>query len=155
MQDVVMQGLEFIKALVPVRTEIIVGAGASVMGAITNYLLGGVDDLLVALLVFMIIDYVTGIIAAWMLPGTKLDSHKSYKGLWKKFLILCVVCAGHIFGHITGQEIIRTIIIWFYLGNEGLSILENIANCGVPIPNKVKENLAQYAQEKNQNRPAK
>lgn len=148
MQDVVMQGLEFIKALVPVRTEIIVGAGASVMGAITNYLLGGVNDLLVALLIFMVIDYVTGIIAAWMMPDTKLDSHKSYKGLWKKFLILCVVCAGHIFGHITGQEIIRTIIIWFYLGNEGLSILENATNCGVPVPTRLKNNLAQYAMQK-------
>lgn len=52
------------------------------------------QDLLVALLVLMLINYVTGIIAAWMIPDTKLDSHKSYKGLWKKFLILCVICAG-------------------------------------------------------------
>lgn len=155
MQDLIMQCTELFKALIPVRTEVIVGAGASIMGAIVNHVLGGFDEALEALIILMVLDYVTGIMAAWFMPNTKLDSHKGFWGLWKKVGILCAVAAGYLFGHITGQEIVRDVVIWFYAGNEGLSILENIANCGVPVPTKLKENLAQYAQEKMSSRQSK
>lgn len=148
MQDLIMQGMEFIKALIPVRTEVIVGAGASVVGTIVNHVLGGFDEALEALIILMLLDYITGVMAAWIMPDTKLDSHKGFYGLGKKVVILCAVSAGYLFGHMTGQDMVRDIVIWFYAGNEGLSILENIANCGVPVPTKLKENLEQYAREK-------
>lgn len=147
-----MQGAEFLKTLIPVKTEVIVGAGASIMGTIVNHVLGGFDGLLEALLILMLLDYITGIMAAWIMPNTKLDSHKGWAGVGKKIVILCAVSAGYLFGHITGQEMVRDIVIWFYIGNEGLSILENTANCGVPVPTKLKDNLAQYALEKIEHR---
>ena len=152
MQDLIMQGTEFIKALIPVRTEIIVGTGVSIMGTVINHVLGGYDELLEALLILMVLDYITGIMAAWIMPNVKLDSHIGWKGIGKKVVILCAVSAGYLFGHITGQEAVRDVVIWFYVGNEGLSILENITNCGVPVPTKLKDNLAQYALEKIEHR---
>lgn len=143
-----MEYLEFFKTLVPVRLEWIVGAVTGVMGMVINNLFGGFDEMLQAILILMVLDYITGIIAAWMSPNTKLDSQRGFQGIGKKVVMLCMIALGYVIGHITGQNEIRDIVIWFYIGNESLSILENVVNAGVPVPNKLKENLAKFTEHK-------
>ena len=143
-----MEYLEFFKTLIPVRLEWIVGAVTGVMGMVINNLFGGFDEMLQAILILMVLDYSTGIIAAWMSPNTKLDSQRGFQGIGKKVVMLCMIALGYVIGHITGQNEIRDIVIWFYIGNESLSILENVVNAGVPVPNKLKENLAKFTEHK-------
>lgn len=150
-----MEYLEFFKTLIPVRLEWMVGAVTSVMGIVINNLFGGLDDMLQAILILMVLDYITGVIAAWMSPNKKLDSQRGFQGIGKKVVMLCMIALGYVIGHITNQIEIRDIVIWFYIGNEGLSILENVANAGVPVPNKLKENLAKFTEHKNEKRTGK
>lgn len=138
----------FIDTLIPVKTEFIVGIGGIVISTIISHFIGVYDNLLEAILILMILDFITGIIASYVMPNTKLDSSIGFKGISKKVAILCIISFCHILDNITGQDMIRDTIILFYISNEGLSILENVANCGVPIPAKLKENLAQYMLEK-------
>ena len=106
--------------------------------------LGGFDELLTVLVVFMIVDYITGVCCA--IIEHKLSSAVGAKGILRKVLILVLVAvANAIDVHIIegDQPILRTAVIFFYLSNEGISILENSARIGLPIPQKLREFLNQ------------
>ena len=109
--------------------------------AIITYLFGGVDAIMGILLAFIVIDYLTGILAA--IYNKQLSSEIGFKGILKKVAILCIVCIGHLAGQATGIESIRSFVIGFYIANEGLSILENVGRTGVEYPTKLKEILSQ------------
>ena len=117
------------------------------IGGYLGWLLGGVDGFLYALIAFVIIDYVTGIMLAVL--QRKLSSDVGFKGIFKKVLIFIMVAIGNtIDAHIIGNgSAIRTAVIFFYLSNEGISIIENAANIGLPIPQKLKDILVQLGKE--------
>ena len=113
------------------------------IGGWLGWFLGGCDGLLYALLAFVVIDYVTGIMCA--VVDKKLSSAVGFKGIFKKVLIFALVGIGHILDtHIIGSgSVMRTAIVFFYLSNEGVSLLENAAYLGLPIPQKLKSVLEQ------------
>jgi len=105
-----------------------------------SYLYGGMNGLLVALFVAIVLDYITGLLQAGI--NGKLSSSIGFKGILKKALILVVVGLAHVIDNCVGSgETWRNIAIVFYICNEGLSILENIVSCGVPVPEKIKDAL--------------
>jgi toxin secretion/phage lysis holin len=99
--------------------------------------------LLYALLAFVVIDYITGIMCA--VVDKKLSSEVGFKGIFKKVLIFALVGVGHILDTriIGAGSVLRTAVIFFYLSNEGVSLLENAAYLGLPIPQKLKSVLEQ------------
>ena len=113
------------------------------IGGWLGYFLGGMDGLLTALIVFMAIDYVTGLMCA--VADKKLSSSIGFKGIFKKVLIFLLVGVAHIVDmNVIGTgEALRTATICFYLSNEGVSLLENAGRLGLPIPDKLKTILAQ------------
>ena len=115
----------------------------SVIGGWIGYFVGGVDGLLTALVIFMAADYITGIMCA--VADKKLSSSIGFKGIFKKVLIVMLVGIAHIVDiHVVGTgEALRSAVICFYLSNEGISLLENAAHLGLPIPEKMKSILAQ------------
>lgn len=138
-----------LKSMIPVKLELEVGGLVAIIGTIIHYFLGQWTPLLETLIIFMLFDYITGVMSAWINPYKKLDSRKGMNGLKRKSVILIMVMVGHFFDNAIGQNTMtRDIVALFYLGNEGLSILENVANCGVPVPNKLKDKLAQFADDK-------
>ena len=108
-----------------------------------GYFLGGMDGLMIALIIFMILDYITGLMCAVI--DKKLSSAVGFKGICKKVLILILVGVANVVDiHIVGTgSALRSAVICFYLSNEGLSLLENAAHLGLPIPEKLKSVLAQ------------
>ncbi len=96
---------------------------------------GGMDALLWTLLAFIVLDYVTGILAAVITKS--LSSTVGFYGLLKKAAILAVVAVAHLIGQVVGLQEIRSFVIGFYIANEGLSILENAGRLGVPLPEKM------------------
>lgn len=121
----------------------IIQAAIASIGAGLGYYLGGWDGFLYALLAFVIIDYITGIMCAVL--DKKLSSEIGFRGIFKKVLIFSLVAIGHIVDQsvIGDGSVIRTAVIFFYLSNEGVSILENAAHIGLPIPQKLKDILEQ------------
>lgn len=114
----------------------------SVFGGAVVYLYGSIDRLLIALVAFIVIDYVTGIIKAFILK--QLSSEVGFKGIAKKILILLLVAAANIVDRLTNADgLIRSMMCLFFIANEGLSILENCALMGVPFPKKFKLILEQ------------
>ena len=92
--------------------------------------------------------HVSGIIAAYVNPEMALNSQKGFKGICKKITILILVSLAHFIDLATSQNFIHIVVTWFFLGNEGLSIVENAAKIGVPIPAKLKKSLEQLSNEK-------
>lgn len=115
----------------------------SAIGGWLGYFLGGVDGLMIALIVFMALDYLTGIMCAVL--DKKLSSAIGFRGIFKKVSILILVGIANIVDvHVVGTgSALRGAVICFYLSNEGLSLLENAAYIGLPIPEKLKDVLAQ------------
>ena len=115
----------------------------SAIGGWLGYFLGGVDGLLIALIVFMALDYLTGLMCAVL--DKKLSSAVGFRGIFKKVLILMMVGIANIVDiHVVGTgSALRGAVICFYLSNEGLSLLENAAYIGLPVPERLKEVLAQ------------
>lgn len=113
------------------------------VGGWLGYFLGGCDGLLFALLAFVVIDYITGIMCA--VADKKLSSAVGFKGIFKKVLIFALVGVGHILDtYVIGTgSVLRTAVIFFYLSNEGISLLENAGHLGLPIPKKLKSILEQ------------
>lgn len=113
------------------------------IGGWLGWFLGGCDGLLYALLAFVVIDYITGIMCA--VVDKKLSSEVGFKGIFKKVLIFALVGTGHILDTrvIGSGSVMRTAVIFFYLSNEGVSLLENAAYLGLPIPQKLKSVLEQ------------
>ena len=117
---------------------------------IITYLFGGLTSPLEALLVAMAIDYATGVLAAYINPHLKLDSRIGFRGIGKKLMILALVSLAHFLDRATGQAVISLIVTWFYFGNEGLSIIENAAKAGVPVPEKLAKSLQQLHEEERE-----
>lgn len=113
------------------------------VGGWLGYFLGGCDGLLLALVIFAAVDYITGVMCA--INDKSLSSKVGFKGVCRKVLIFLLVGMAHILDtHIIGSgSILRTAVIFFYLSNEGVSILENAAHFGLPIPEQLKEILEQ------------
>ena len=113
------------------------------LGGWLGYFLGGMDGLMIALIVLMTLDYVSGVICA--IIDKKLSSAVGFKGICKKVFILMLVGVAHIIDlHVVGTgSALRGAVICFYMSNEGLSLLENAAHVGLPIPDKLKDILSQ------------
>ncbi len=113
------------------------------VGGWLGYYLGGCDGLLIALVAFVAVDYITGVMCA--IADKKLSSEVGFKGICKKVLIFILVGIANILDvYVIGTgSILRTAIIFFYISNEGLSLLENAGHLGLPIPTKLKEVLEQ------------
>lgn len=114
----------------------------SVILTTTIYLLGGLDIALKSLLIIIVIDYVTGILSA--IYNKKLNSKIGYKGIIKKFSYLFIIALSVIIDNVLGQTgTIRTLVIYFFVANDGLSILENVAEMNTPLPKKLIDVLEQ------------
>ena len=113
------------------------------IGGWLGYFLGGMDGLLTALIIFMTLDYVTGLMCA--IVDKKLSSSVGFRGIFKKMLIVLLVGVAHVVDmHIVGAgNALRSAVVCFYLSNEGVSLLENAAHLGLPIPEKLKTVLQQ------------
>ena len=113
------------------------------VGGWLGYFLGGCDGLLYALLAFVVLDYITGIMCA--IADKKLSSEVGFKGICRKVLILALVGVGHVLDtYVIGTgSILRTAVIFFYLSNEGVSLIENATHLGLPVPEKLKAVLEQ------------
>ena len=121
------------------------------VGGWLGYFLGGYDGLLYALVVFMVADYLTGVMCA--INDQKLSSSVGFRGICRKVLILVLVGVANILDvQVIGTgAVLRTAVIFFYLSNEGISLLENAAHLGLPIPEKLKlvlEQIHDKAEEK-------
>ena len=113
------------------------------LGGWLGYFLGGMDGLMIALIVMMTLDYVSGVMCA--IIDKKLSSAVGFKGICKKVFILMLVGVAHIIDlHVVGTgSALRGAVICFYMSNEGLSLLENAAHIGLPIPDKLRDILTQ------------
>ncbi|MCW6665319.1 phage holin family protein [Aerococcaceae bacterium NML191219] len=113
------------------------------MGGWLGFYLGGLDGLLVALVMFVVADYVTGVMCA--ITERRLSSSVGFKGIFRKILIFILVgVANELDMVIIGSgNIIRTAVIFFYISNEGISLLENATYLGLPVPEKLKQVLHQ------------
>ena len=106
------------------------------------YLLGGFDIALQSLLIVVVIDYLTGIASA--LYNKQLSSKVGFIGILKKFSYFLVIALAVVIDHLTGQHgIIRTLVIYFFVANDGLSIIENLAEMNVKLPQKLIDALEQ------------
>ena len=127
--------------------KVLAAIGGAVAGAF-----GGFDVMMQVLVAVMVIDYVTGWVVAILgnsakTPNGHLSSEVAWKGLLKKGLALLVVLLGALLDKAVGQNVFRNMVIWFYVANEGLSILENLALAGVPFPTSIKRMLEQMREE--------
>ena len=115
----------------------------AVLGGWLGWFLGGCDGLMFALLAFVVLDYITGIMCA--VVDKRLDSRIGFRGIFRKVLIFALVGVGHLLDtHIIGTgSVLRTAVIFFYLSNEGVSLVENATYLGLPIPEKLKAVLEQ------------
>lgn len=121
------------------------------LGGYIGWFLGGVDGFMYALITFIVIDYVTGLMVAVL--ERKLSSEVGFRGIFKKVLIFAFVGIGNIIDVylLKNGSAIRTAVIFFYVSNEGISIIENSAKIGLPIPQKLKDILEQLNKEEKSN----
>ncbi|MDE6502045.1 MAG: phage holin family protein [Ruminococcus sp.] len=115
--------------------------------AVCGFLWGQMDGLLYALIAFMVLDYITGLISAYI--AKNLSSSVGFTGIAKKVFIMILVAVGHILDiHVLGGgAVCRSAVIGFYLANEGISILENSGKIGLPLPQKLLDVLAQLRKD--------
>ena len=115
----------------------------SALGGWLGYFLGGCDGLLYALLAFVVIDYITGVMCA--VSDHTLSSEVGFRGICRKVLIFMLVGIANILdADVVGTgSVLRTVVIFFYISNEGVSLLENAAHLGLPVPEKIKTVLEQ------------
>lgn len=113
------------------------------IGGWLGYFVGGCDGLLYALIAFVVIDYITGVMCA--ISDHTLSSEVGFRGICRKVLIFLLVGIANILDiHVLGNgSVLRTAVIFFYISNEGVSLLENAAHLGLPVPEKVKDVLEQ------------
>lgn len=113
------------------------------IGGWLGYFVGGCDGLIFALIAFVVIDYITGVMCA--ITDQKLSSAVGFKGICRKILIFLLVGIANILDvQVIGTgNILRTAVIFFYISNEGVSLLENAGHLGLPIPEKIKDVLEQ------------
>lgn len=142
-----MNLIEILRSWVPTGTEREVGAASGIVGTAMTYMMGW-DKSVEALCMLMLLDYITGLLAAYISPRLKLNSARGLRGICKKIMILLLVVVAHEIDIATGAPVVKTTVVWFFAGNEGLSIIENAAKAGVPIPRKLRDTLEQLSNEK-------
>ena len=122
----------------------------TVLGGWIGYFLGGCDGLIIALASFVAVDYFTGLMCA--INDKRLSSKAGFKGICRKVLIFTLVGVANIIDIqvIRTGSVLRTAVLFFYLSNEGISLLENAAHLGLPIPKKLKEVLEQLHHKHNE-----
>lgn len=113
------------------------------LGGFLGWFLGGMDGFMYALIAFVVIDYLTGVMCA--IVDKELSSEVGFKGLFRKILIFVMVGIGHLIdSQIIGEgNVLRTAVIFFYMSNEGISLLENATRLGLPVPQKLRDVLSQ------------
>lgn len=113
------------------------------VGGWLGYFLGGCDGLIIALVLFVVIDYITGVMCA--VVDRKLSSAVGFKGIFRKVLIFMLVGIANIIDVqvIKSGSVLRSAVVFFYLSNEGLSLIENSVHLGLPVPEKLKAVLKQ------------
>ena len=121
----------------------IIQVALAAVGGWLGYFLGGCDGLLYALIAFVVIDYITGVLCA--IYDKNLSSSVGFKGICKKVLIFLMVGVGHILDTkvIGTGSVLRTAFIFFYISDEGISLIGNAAHLGLPIPKKLRDVLEQ------------
>lgn len=119
------------------KIDIIIGF----LGSVVTFLIGKIDISIIILASFMIFDYLTGVIKA--IKNKKLNSKIGFEGLLKKICIFIILIVANLLDLLLGNDnlMFRSIVIYFYISNEGISILENLCEMNVPIPEKIKEIL--------------
>lgn len=122
----------------------------AVSGTVLTYVFGGWDTVLMVLVGMMVLDYVTGLTAAAI--NKELNSNIGFKGLLRKALIAAVLILAVLLDRLLneGTWVFRTLVCYFYIANEGLSILENVGKCGVDLPDKLVGSLEQLKNNKGE-----
>ena len=130
--------------------EKIFNSTVAVVATFFTYLFGGWDVAIGILIVFMCLDYATGVIVAYQ--NNLLNSEVGFKGLVKKFMILVILIEAVMLDRLmnTGTWVFRTLVCYFYIANEGISLLENVSNLGVKIPDKLKDALVQLNKDESE-----
>lgn len=125
------------------KIQIAIDSAAGIVGAAIGFMFGEVNGLFWALIAFMALDYISGVLAA--IGGRKLSSKVGFRGIAKKLLILVFVALGHITDTyvLGGVPAAMSAVMLFYIANEGISIVENAAALGLPVPQKIKNVLEQ------------
>ena len=129
------------------KIQIIINSIAGVVGAVLGFMYGEVTGLFWALIAFMALDYITGVVVAAI--NKQLSSEVGFRGLAKKLMILVFVSLGHIADMyvLGGTPVAMSAVMLFYIANEGLSIIENAGNLGLPVPKKLKDIMVQLKKE--------
>ena len=125
----------------------IIKAGLTAVITWIGWLVGGYDTMMITLLLFMVVDYLSGVMCG--IVNKKLSSEVGFKGIFKKIMIIFLVGITNLLGVSTGVEGLRYIVISFYIANEGISIIENASVLGLPVPQKVKDVLDQLKNNKD------
>lgn len=109
------------------------------------YLVGGIDKVFICLVILMILDYITGLLKG--IKNKNLNSKKGFEGIIYKFCILFMIMLAEQIDIITNQDVFRNLICYFFISNEGISILENLTLLGLPIPEKITKFFEQLKKE--------
>ena len=130
--------------------EKVFNSTVAVVATFFTYLFGGWDVAIGILIVFMCLDYATGVIVAYQ--NNLLNSEVGFKGLVKKFMILVILIVAVMLDRLmnTGTWVFRTLVCYFYIANEGISLLENVSNLGVKIPDKLKDALVHLNKDESE-----
>lgn len=139
--------LNFVKDIVPTPTQIEIGVLGGVFGPVFAYLLGWNNDIFF-LLSMMGLDFVTGVMAS-IIDKTGLSSERGYKGVMRKMVILCTVMMGNWFMIYTGNASVYLAIIYFWISNEVISVLENARRSGLDVPMGLDKILIKILEERN------
>lgn len=125
------------------KMEKVFNSIVAVVATFFTYLFGGWDIALIVLVAFMVLDYATGVI--WAYIQKTLNSEIGFKGLIKKCMILVILVVAVLLDRMinSGTAVFRTLVCYFYIANEGISLLENVSNLGLSIPDKLKVALQQ------------
>lgn len=122
-------------------------------GAIFGFLYGKIDTVFCILIAMTVLDYATGVLKA--IYKKELSSYIGAKGIVKKAMIYVIVAVAHLIDKSLGMDIVMSMAMFFYIANEGISILENISECGVPFPKKMLEILEQVKTDNDKKEDAK
>ena len=130
--------------------EKIFNSTVAVVATFFTYLFGGWDVAIGILIVCMCLDYATGVSVGYQ--NNLLNSEVGFKGLVKKFMILVILIVAVMLDRLmnTGTWVFRTLVCYFYIANEGISLLENVSNLGVKIPDKLKDALVQLNKDESE-----
>lgn len=125
------------------KLEIIVKAVLTSFGGALGWFVGGCDGFIIVLVAFVIADYITGVCNA--IINKKLSSSVGFKGICRKVAIFIMVGIANLLDYylLGNTAVVRTATIFFYIANEGISLLENTSELGLPVPDKIKEVLIQ------------